>query len=143
MWCARSRSLRATHGPARFTTWAAGAPTASPCSKPSAQIEALTGRKINWTYSEQARKGDHICYISNLAKFKSHYPGWSVTRSLDSILEEMVAAEREHSPKAANVDLKTTMITFFTTPKPFLRTHRRHSTQRHSKAGSASIPKPK
>jgi len=62
-----------------------------------ARIEALTGRKIKWTYSDQARKGDHICYISNLAKFKSHYPGWDVTRSLDSILGEMVAAEREHS----------------------------------------------
>ena len=62
-----------------------------------ARIEDLTGRKIKWTYSEQARKGDHICYISNLAKLKSHYPGWSVTRSLDSILDEMVAAEREHS----------------------------------------------
>ena len=61
------------------------------------RIEALTGRKIRWSYSEQARKGDHICYISNLAKLKSHYPGWSVTRSLDSILEEMVAAEREHT----------------------------------------------
>jgi CDP-paratose 2-epimerase len=59
-------------------------------------IEALTGRKINRTYSEQARKGDHICYISNLAKLKNHYPGWTVTRSVDSILEEMVAAEREH-----------------------------------------------
>ncbi len=62
-----------------------------------AQIEAVTGRKIKWTYSDHARKGDHICYISNLAKFKSHYPGWDVTRSLASILGEMVAAEREHS----------------------------------------------
>lgn len=60
-----------------------------------ARIEALAGRKINWTYSAQARKGDHICYISNLAKLKSHYPSWSLTRSLDSILEEMVAAERD------------------------------------------------
>lgn len=65
-----------------------------------AGIEALTGRKINWTYSEQARKGDHICYISNQAKLKSHYPGWTVTRSLNSILEEMVAAERGHSTTA-------------------------------------------
>jgi CDP-paratose 2-epimerase len=63
------------------------------------RIEALTGRKINWTYSEQARKGDHICYISNLAKLKSHYPGWSLTRSLDSILEEMVASEKNHAKK--------------------------------------------
>src|ERR1700716_3615260 len=64
-----------------------------------ARMEALTGRKINWTYSEQARKGDHICYISNLAKLKSHYPRWSVTRSLDTILDEMVVAEREHSQR--------------------------------------------
>jgi CDP-paratose 2-epimerase len=68
------------------------------------RIEALTGRKINWTYSGQSRKGDHICYISNLAKLKSHYPGWSLTRSLDSILEEMAAAEREHSQKGSAVE---------------------------------------
>ncbi|MCU1343655.1 MAG: CDP-paratose 2-epimerase [Candidatus Acidoferrum typicum] len=64
-----------------------------------ARIEPLTGRKINWTYSEQARKGDHICYISNLAKLKSHYPDWSVTRSLDTILNEMVVAEREQTQR--------------------------------------------
>ncbi len=67
------------------------------------RIETLTGRKINWTYSDQARIGDHICYISNLTKLKSHYPGWSVTRSLDSILEEMVAADREHCQKGEAV----------------------------------------
>jgi CDP-paratose 2-epimerase len=67
------------------------------------RIESLTGRKINWTYSEKARKGDHICYISNLAKLKSHYPSWSVTRSLDSILEEMVVAEHKLSQKACAV----------------------------------------
>jgi CDP-paratose 2-epimerase len=65
-----------------------------------ARIESLTDCKMNWNYSEHARKGDHICYISNLAKLKSHYPAWNVTRGLDSILEEMVAAEREHSRQA-------------------------------------------
>jgi len=61
------------------------------------RIETLTGRKINWTYSEQARKGDHICYISNLTKLNSHYPSWSVTRDLNAILEEMIVARREHA----------------------------------------------
>jgi CDP-paratose 2-epimerase len=61
------------------------------------RIEALTGRKINWTYSEQARRGDHICYISNLGKIKSHYPAWEITRDLNAILEEMVVAAREHA----------------------------------------------
>jgi len=58
------------------------------------RIEQMTGRELVWRYVEEARKGDHICYISNLGKFRSHYPNWRVTRSLDSILEEMIAGER-------------------------------------------------
>jgi CDP-paratose 2-epimerase len=65
-----------------------------------ARVEALTDRKIHLAYCEEARRGDHICYISNLAKLKSHYPEWSVTRSLDSTLKEMVVAEREHGLRA-------------------------------------------
>ena len=57
-------------------------------------IEALAGRKLKWRYVEEARKGDHICYISNLGKFQRHYPKWSITRNLDAILEELVASER-------------------------------------------------
>jgi CDP-paratose 2-epimerase len=56
------------------------------------KIESLTGRKLNWQYVDEARKGDHICYISNLAKFKSHYPKWGITRNLNAILQEMVEA---------------------------------------------------
>jgi CDP-paratose 2-epimerase len=58
------------------------------------RIEQMTGRKLDWRYLEEARKGDHICYISNTGKFRTHYPNWRVTRSLDSILEEMIAGER-------------------------------------------------
>ena len=58
-----------------------------------ARIEELTGQKLDWHYVEEARKGDHICYISNLRKFQAHYPNWKITRGLDAILEEMVAAQ--------------------------------------------------
>jgi CDP-paratose 2-epimerase len=61
------------------------------------RIEQMTGKKLNWHYVDEARKGDHICYISNLNKFKSHYPNWGITRSLDAILEEMIAAQRAAS----------------------------------------------
>jgi len=57
-----------------------------------AKIEALTGRTIHWHYVDQARKGDHICYISNLAKLKQHYPKWGITRGIDATLEEMTAS---------------------------------------------------
>lgn len=56
------------------------------------KIEALLGRKMKTQYVDQARKGDHICYISDLTKLQSHYPNWRLTYSLDQILEELVRA---------------------------------------------------
>jgi len=58
-----------------------------------AKIEALLGRKISYTYQELPRAGDHICYISDLTKLKTHFPSWAITRSLDQILEGMVRTE--------------------------------------------------
>ena len=55
------------------------------------KIEQMTGKKLNWQYVEQNRKGDHICYISDLAKFGSHYPGWKITLALDEILRQIIA----------------------------------------------------
>ncbi len=63
-------------------------------------VEELTGRKIAWAYQEQARRGDHICYISNLWKFQSHYPAWEITRDLRTILQEMAEAERKLQQRA-------------------------------------------
>jgi CDP-paratose 2-epimerase len=64
------------------------------------KIEQLAGRKLNWNYLEENRTGDHICYISNLGKFKSHYPKWEITRKLDGILEEMVEFERRQTSRS-------------------------------------------
>jgi CDP-paratose 2-epimerase len=56
-------------------------------------IEAASGRPVLWQYDEKNREGDHICYISDMQKFRSHYPGWSLTRKVADIVEEMVRAE--------------------------------------------------
>ena len=58
-----------------------------------ARIEEMTGAKIRCEYREQPRIGDHICYISNLGKLRSHFPDWGITRSLDQILREIVESE--------------------------------------------------
>ncbi len=50
------------------------------------RIELMTGRKLDWCYVDKARKGAHICYISNLGKFQSHDPNWKITRALETIL---------------------------------------------------------
>lgn len=56
------------------------------------RAEQLTGKKMQYSYSDQARAGDHICYISNLDHMRQSVPGWDITRSLDDIFEEIVAA---------------------------------------------------
>ncbi|MBR9859441.1 NAD-dependent epimerase/dehydratase family protein [bacterium] len=52
-------------------------------------IEKITGNKMNYSYSETNRIGDHIWWISDLSKFKSHYPDWNWTYNLEQTLEEM------------------------------------------------------
>ena len=59
-----------------------------------AKIENMTGKKLAWKYVEEARKGDHICYISDLRKFQSHYPNWKITHNLDTIFQEIIAAQQ-------------------------------------------------
>jgi len=54
-----------------------------------ALIEQISGRKMQWEYVEQNRQGDHICYISDLSKMKAHYPGWGITKGLQSIFTEI------------------------------------------------------
>jgi CDP-paratose 2-epimerase len=49
-----------------------------------------SGNPMRYTYTDQNREGDHICYYSDLAKMKAHYPNWTLTRSLDDIFQEIV-----------------------------------------------------
>ncbi len=51
--------------------------------------ERIAGRELNHTYSETNRVGDHIWWISDLARFESHYPGWRLEYSIDGILQEI------------------------------------------------------
>lgn len=56
------------------------------------KVAQLTGKPMKYKYSDQNRKGDHICYISDLSYMRQQLPGWDITRTLDDTLEEMVAS---------------------------------------------------
>jgi CDP-paratose 2-epimerase len=58
-----------------------------------ARFEELIGRKLRAEYVDQARVGDHICYVSDLRRFKADYPRWEITQSLDDILTGLARAE--------------------------------------------------
>ncbi len=51
--------------------------------------EEMTGRKMNVTYTDDNRVGDHIWYVSDTRKFRSHYPDWSYTYDLKRTLTEI------------------------------------------------------
>ena len=48
----------------------------------------------NYTISEQNRIGDHIWYISDLRKFRTHYPNWNITIDLEETITQMVDFEK-------------------------------------------------
>jgi CDP-paratose 2-epimerase len=59
------------------------------------RVEQLTGKPMHYHYDDQARVGDHICYISNLTHLRASLSGWDITKSLDDIFEEIVVSWRE------------------------------------------------
>jgi len=58
-----------------------------------ARLEELTDRPLDWTYVDEARQGDHVCYISDVRSFRADYPGWAPEVSLDDILSELATAD--------------------------------------------------
>ena len=58
-------------------------------------IEEISGHRVRWTLGEDNRKGDHICYISDLSKLRRDYPEWNIRVSLRDILQQMIAAEEQ------------------------------------------------
>lgn len=58
------------------------------------RVESLSGQKMKFEYREEARKGDHICYISDLSKAQRHYPSWGVEKSITHIFQEIHSSWR-------------------------------------------------
>lgn len=53
------------------------------------KIEKILKRKAKIKHVKENRKGDHIWYISDVTKFKTHYPDWKFTYNGDTILEDL------------------------------------------------------
>ena len=68
-----------------------GGGPASNCSVLEAitAVERLIGRPMRWSYDHRHRAGDHIWWISDIRKFREHYPAWNVTYSFDRLIDEI------------------------------------------------------
>ncbi len=65
------------------------------------KIKKLAGYELSYSVSPENRIGDHIWYISDVGKFKNHYPDWELTYDIDTTLQEMIAATEARNRQPA------------------------------------------
>ena len=51
--------------------------------------EKISGKKMKWSYQDDNRIGDHIWYVSDVGKFKKHYPGWEYKYGMTDIIQQI------------------------------------------------------
>jgi CDP-paratose 2-epimerase len=78
--------------PRQGEVYNAGGSRHSHCSmlEAIALCEEISGRKLSWNYSETPRSGDHVWYVSDVSKFRRHYPEWEYRYTLKQILCEIL-----------------------------------------------------
>ncbi len=54
-----------------------------------ASCEEIASRELDWTYVEEHRRGDHKWWVSDLSRFRSHYPEWKLRYGISDILAEI------------------------------------------------------
>jgi CDP-paratose 2-epimerase len=65
-----------------------------------AMAEALTGRPMNFQYSDTNRVGDHIWWISDISKFQALYPQWRYRYDIRSLMADIHAGLSARLPPA-------------------------------------------
>jgi len=56
--------------------------------------QEISGQKLDCEYVDKNRAGDHIWWISSVAKFKSHYPDWDFKYNVKTILQEIYDVQK-------------------------------------------------
>lgn len=65
--------------------------------------EEISGQKLNWTYSDTNRTGDHIWWVSDIAKFQGHYPGFKLKKNVTTICQEIFEANADRWMQVASI----------------------------------------
>ncbi|MFN4915010.1 MAG: NAD-dependent epimerase/dehydratase family protein [Sphingomonadales bacterium] len=80
--------------PRQGEVYNAGGGRFSNCSMAEAieQCQQITGKKMNYQYLDNNRIGDHIWWISDVSKFKQHYPQWTWKYNVQDILVQIFNA---------------------------------------------------
>ncbi|MGE5197630.1 MAG: NAD-dependent epimerase/dehydratase family protein [Deltaproteobacteria bacterium] len=57
--------------------------------------ERISGSKLDYEYAEKNRIGDHIWWISDVSKFKAHYPQWDYKYGIEETIRQIYEAQKE------------------------------------------------
>ncbi len=60
--------------------------------------EKLSGGKFDYEYIDSARIGDHIWWVSDVSKFKSHYPSWNYKYGIEETIKQIYDAQKNLNP---------------------------------------------
>ncbi|MCX5696477.1 MAG: NAD-dependent epimerase/dehydratase family protein [Candidatus Omnitrophica bacterium] len=52
-------------------------------------VQEISGKKMDYEYAQDNRIGDHIWWISDVSKFKAHYPQWVHKYSIQDTVKEI------------------------------------------------------
>jgi CDP-paratose 2-epimerase len=58
-------------------------------------IDELSGYRVSYTLTDEARSGDHIWWISDVRRFQNDYPSWQYRHDLRSTVAEIIEAAKE------------------------------------------------
>ncbi|MDD5156357.1 MAG: NAD-dependent epimerase/dehydratase family protein [Candidatus Omnitrophica bacterium] len=57
--------------------------------------EKITLKRLDYEYVEQSRVGDHVWWISDVSKFKKHYPGWDYKYGIEDTVKQIYTTQKE------------------------------------------------
>jgi CDP-paratose 2-epimerase len=61
-----------------------------------AKCEGISGCKLAYSLSDDARIGDHQWYVSDFGAFEADYPDWQLTFGIDEVLRDIYEQNVEH-----------------------------------------------
>ena len=62
----------------------------------------LSGEKLQWSYTDENRIGDHIWWVSDVSKFRRHYPEWEYRYTLRDTLEQLFESVTERTRRGVH-----------------------------------------
>jgi len=84
------------------------------------KVEKILKKKAKTKYINENRIGDHIWYISDVTKFKTHYPDWKYEYDGDMIIEDLCRTYLDGSSKT---NIRTTKKNYMSHQVPSVSSH--------------------